>query len=238
MRTLGILLCLVGFLLACKQSKTDAVHKSVVASEQTVPQQEDSVELTPAIPEPIPLDYDSTEWKEILADETTRIELAYASDTNFMKRQIYECGRCFVRPIVYQQFKQVQADLKALGYGIVLLDCHRPRPAQQALWDIMPDARYVTPPNRGSMHNRGHAIDLSLFDLKTNKILDMGSPFDYFGPESHYAYAKLDPAVIKRRQDLRKTMEASGFSGIRTEWWHFSYKKSLKALSDWTWSCP
>ena len=128
-------------------------------------------------------------------------------------------------------------ELQEKGYGIMVYDCYRPRPYQQKLWDIMPNAMYVTPPKKGSMHNRGHAIDMSLFDLKTGEMIDMGTDYDFFGPEAHYAFPNATKNVKRNRYILRSIMEKHGFVGIRTEWWHFSYKKALQPFSDWLWNC-
>ncbi len=165
------------------------------------------------------------------------MDLRYATEDNFMKEQIYACGKCFLRPLVADQLRKVSLDLKEEGYGIILYDCYRPLPAQQKLWDIMPNKNYVTPPSKGSMHNRGHAVDLGLFDLASGDIVDMGTAFDYFGEEAHYAYANLPEEIITRRFILRDRLKKRGFSGIRTEWWHFSYKQELSELADWEWWC-
>ena len=101
----------------------------------------------------------------------------------------------------------------------------------------MPDASYVTPPQKGSMHNRGHAIDLGLIDLDTGNLLEMGTDFDHFGPKAHYTFAKLPQKTIENRKLLRQIMEEQGFQGIRTEWWHFSYKNEIAPFSDWLWPC-
>ena len=154
-----------------------------------------------------------------------------------MKEQIYDCGKCFLRPIVADHLLKVLSELEKDGYGLIIYDCYRPLPAQQKLWDIMPNAMYVTPPSKGSMHNRGHAVDVGLIDLESGKILDMGTEFDYFGEEAHYAYEHLPEEIIHRRFILRDRMKKHGFTGIRTEWWHFSYKKQPAALADWEWWC-
>lgn len=116
-----------------------------------------------------------------------------------------------------------------------MLDCYRPRPIQQRLWNKMPNANYVTPPKKGSMHNRGLAVDLTIVD-KNGAELDMGTPFDDFSEKAHYDYTKLSPKILENRKLLRQTMESVGFKGIRTEWWHFSFAATYP-LSDWLWRC-
>ncbi len=186
---------------------------------------------------PVPIDYDSSAWMEINESTHIQLDLRYAGIDNFTKNQIYQCGRCFLRPHVAKALLQVTKELKTKDQGLILYDCYRPVPAQQKLWDIMPNASYVTPPSKGSMHNRGHAVDIGLFDIKSNQVLDMGTDFDYFGKEAHFDFLGVPKDILQRRKDLRHVMERYGFSGIRTEWWHFSMKENVSALSSWEWSC-
>ncbi len=107
---------------------------------------------------------------------------------------------------------------------------------QWELWEKTPDPRYVTNPKKGSMHNRGMAIDLTLTDMDGNE-LDMGTSYDHFGPEAHPAYKKLPEPVLKRRKLLRRIMKKVGFRPIRTEWWHFSFMGRMHSISEWEWAC-
>lgn len=163
-------------------------------------------------------------------------DIRYATKNNFTKSKIYDCPACLLRPEVAEALVKVQKKLQAKGLGLIMYDCYRPKPYQQRLWDKKPDPNYVTPPSKGSMHSRGAAVDLSIVD-KNGKLLDMGTEYDYFGPEAHYDYTKLPEQVLKNRKLLRETMVAAGFQGIRTEWWHFSYKGRSYALSDYVWKC-
>ncbi|MFN4081653.1 MAG: D-alanyl-D-alanine dipeptidase [Saprospiraceae bacterium] len=163
-------------------------------------------------------------------------EIRYASDNNFMGEKIYDCAACLLREPVAKALAQAQQRLQAVGMGIKVFDCYRPRPYQQRLWDKKPDPNYVTPPAKGSMHSRGAAVDLTLVNAE-GKELDMGTPYDFFGPEAHADYLQLPQEVLRNRQILRQVMEASGFKGIRTEWWHFSYKGANFPLSDYVWPC-
>ena len=86
------------------------------------------------------------------------------------------------------------------------------------------------------MHSRGAAVDLTIVDA-TGKELDMGTPYDFFGREAHTDNLTLPPNVLANRKLLRQTLEAVGFKGIRTEWWHFSYKDKVWPLSDYVWPC-
>ena len=220
------------FLVCCKAPKGE----DVAVKEELIIEKEVGFTPKERIFEALP-DYDTDLWIEMISDSSNLVDIRYATVDNFMKEVIYDCGRCFLRPAVADSLSKVVQTLEGSGYGLVLYDCYRPLPAQQKLWDMMPNAMYVTPPSKGSMHNRGHAVDVGLIDMKTREILDMGTEFDYFGKQAHFAYSKLEPEVRERRQLLRSTMEKYGFSGIRTEWWHFSLKENIKELSDWEWEC-
>ncbi|PPK85390.1 D-alanyl-D-alanine dipeptidase [Neolewinella xylanilytica] len=190
-------------------------------------------------PPPPPLDFDSTAWVELSRrDSSIALEIRYASADNFMDRQIYDCGRCFYRPAVAEALLAVQRDLAPRGLGLKMFDCYRPGPYQQRLWDVMPDARFVAPPARGSVHSRGAAADLTLIDLPTGEELDMGTPYDYFGAEAYTTNTDLSEKVLQNRKTLQEVMLANGFSTIRTEWWHFNFNGPRQPLSDWVWPCP
>jgi zinc D-Ala-D-Ala dipeptidase len=165
------------------------------------------------------------------------MDIRYASTNNFMQIKIYPCGECFLRKSVAKALFAVQKQLKEQNLGIRVFDCYRPQSAQKKLWQKNPDPRFVTPPQKGSMHSRGSAVDLTLTDLNTGKPLDMGTEFDYFGYEAYWSYKGLGKEIHDNRQLLLKTMEAQGFKTITTEWWHFSYRRGWYALSDMQWVC-
>ncbi len=172
----------------------------------------------------------------IRLDPSIRIDIRYATADNFTQSKIYDCPRCFLRPEAARALVKAHQALQRQGLGLKLFDCYRPRPYQQRLWAKVPNPDYVTPPAKGSMHSRGAAVDLTLVDA-TGKELDMGTPYDYFGKEAHYDHTQLPTAVLTNRRLLRRTLEAAGFQGIRTEWWHFSYRKGNFPLSEVVWEC-
>ena len=183
-----------------------------------------------------PIDYDTTQWKELTAADGVILDIRYATSNNFVKEAIYPCGRFFLRPEAAEALLQVNQSLSSHGYTLLLFDGYRPSPAQQKLWDKVPDRNYVAPPSEGSMHNRGVAVDLSLAGPNGAEA-DMGTPYDFFGPEAHRDYADLSEAVLQRRQLLRSAMESAGFQSIRTEWWHFSFSHGSYPLDQWQWPC-
>lgn len=169
-------------------------------------------------------------------DSSILLDIRYATPNNFTKVQIYDCPACLLRPEVARALVQASKSLKKRGLRLKMFDCYRPRPYQQRLWDKVPDPDYVTPPAKGSMHSRGAAVDLTIVDARGG-ALDMGTPYDFFGPEAHTDYTKLPQKVLDNRRLLRETLEAAGFKGIRTEWWHFSWQKKEYPLSDYVWPC-
>lgn len=191
----------------------------------------------PASPPPAIQPDQHQEFVEIARlDPTIRQEIRYASDNNFTHSVIYDCPDCMLRPEVAKALVAANKILNKKGLYLKVFDCYRPRPYQQRLWDKVPNPDYVTPPAKGSMHSRGAAVDLTIIDAK-GKELNMGTPYDFFGPEAHTDYLKLPAEVLMNRRLLRETMEAAGFRGIRTEWWHFSYQRKQYPLSDYLWPC-
>lgn len=185
------------------------------------------------------IDYDTSQWTELIRlDSTIRLDIRYATADNFVGERLYDCGRCLLRPRVARAIATAHRELARAGYGLHLYDCYRPRPYQQRLWDKVPDARYVARPSRGSVHNRGAAVDLTLFDRATGRELPMGTDYDFFGPAAHAAYAELPDSVLANRRLLQQTLRRNGFSTIRTEWWHFDYRGPRYPLSDELWTCP
>jgi D-alanyl-D-alanine dipeptidase len=194
------------------------------------------------IPEPpkikIRPPYDSSKWTHILdVDATITEDMRYATTNNFVEAQMYDCPACYLRPEAAIAVGKANKMLQEKGYkGLKMFDCYRPRPIQQKLWDKVPNASYVTPPWKGSMHNKGLAVDLTIVD--SNGIqLDMGTKFDFFGKEGHHTYTGHSPEILANRKLLKETMYAVGFRHIRTEWWHYSYTKVTYPIADWVWEC-
>ncbi len=170
-------------------------------------------------------------------DASIKLDIRYATTNNFTGSKIYDCPKCLLRPEAAEALVKAHKNLKKKGLGLKMFDCYRPRPYQQRLWDKVPDPNYVTPPAKGSMHSRGAAVDLTLVDSKGNE-LDMGTSYDFFGPEAHTDNFKLPKKVLENRKILQNALAEVGFKGIRTEWWHFSYQAKKWPLSDYVWPCP
>ena len=219
---------------AC-QTVQDTESKNAQVAEDTIRSAPEQVAQEPvSLPPP---DYDTTKWTEVVRlDKSIVIDMKYATKENFVKEKMYDCSRCFLRRDVALAVVRVHRHLQGQGLGLKLLDCFRPRPIQWMLWNKVPDPRYVSDPRKGSMHNRGAAVDLTLVDGEGNE-LDMGTPFDFFGPEAHPSYTDLPEHVLNNREILREAMMSEGFKPITTEWWHFSLSGKNYALSDMLWKC-
>lgn len=219
-------------------TETEVTEKDTAESEILI---DENIVVDEDKPDPEPTKsegktYDETLWHELVASDGFALDIKYATKNNFTKKQIYDCGKCFMRPEAATKLKVINEELKQkFGYSLKLFDCYRPGPYQQRLWDIVPDPDYVTPPHKGSMHSKGLAIDLTLIDKDGNE-LDMGTEFDFFGPEAHQGYDHSE-AVKRHRWILKSTMEKHGFGSIRTEWWHFSYRSKSYPLDNWVWAC-
>lgn len=185
----------------------------------------------------ITYDYDTTAWTDIgLMDTSIILDLKYATTDNFVKEKMYPCGRCFLRPETAKVILKAHAILQKKELGLKLFDCYRPKPIQEKLWKKVPNANYVTPPWKGSMHNRGAAVDLTIVDTNGEE-LDMGTSYDYFGKEAHHTFTNHSAEIAKNRALLKNLMESLDLKSIRTEWWHYSYRKQQYEISEMQWSC-
>lgn len=148
--------------------------------------------------------------------------MRYATSNNFLEQKVYDCTDCLLRKEVAEALIQANKYFMEQGYRIKLFDCYRPLDVQKQMWSILPDSRYVANPEKGSIHNRGGAVDLTLVGLN-DKNVDMGTDFDHFGEEAHHNYADLSDSILQNRTILKQGMEKFGFKPISTEWWHYNY---------------
>lgn len=226
--------CIVLFvLLAGCRDETPKQNHAVVDELIKV----DSVAMAPETPEPLKPDYDTTQWFEMLAASNVQLDIRYATTNNFTKEIIYPCGRCFIHKKSADRFLAAMKVFEKKGYGVRFFDCYRPHPAQQKLWDIVPNPMYVADPKKGSMHNRGLAIDLTLYELATGEVLEMGAPFDFFGKRAYHDYTDLPKAVLDNRALLKGVLADHGFKHTRTEWWHYSDTKNWSDIATFEWTC-
>ncbi|WP_374758125.1 M15 family metallopeptidase [Flavobacterium sp. UMI-01] len=164
-------------------------------------------------------------------------DMKYATEDNFLKAKVYDCASCYLRLKTVKALILVNKEFMKKGYRIQLFDCYRPLDIQKKMWAIVPNPEYVANPAKGSIHNRGGAVDITLVD-KNGKELDMGTAFDFFGPEASHGYEKLSDEVKKNRQLLKSIMTAKYFNSFDSEWWHYNLKTALNdKVSNEKWEC-
>jgi D-alanyl-D-alanine dipeptidase len=152
-----------------------------------------------------------------------RLDIRYATTNNFMHRKMYAQAKAFARLPVVMALKEVEADLKKSGLGLKIYDAYRPYSVTVKFYEMAHDTNFVADPHKGSKHNRGCAIDLTLIDLKTGKELDMPTGFDSFSKKAAANYPGLPRREYSNRELLKSVMQAHGFQVYRTEWWHYDF---------------
>ena len=156
-------------------------------------------------------------------DSTIVMDVRYATTNNFTGKVLYPTDKVYIRKIVGVALSKVQDELlEKYNYRIKIFDGYRPLSVQKKMWEIMPDNRYVANPAKGSRHNRGAAVDVTIID-STGTQLAMGTEYDNFTEKAHYAYKDFPKEVLHNRKLLRETMIKYGFHPITTEWWHFDF---------------
>ncbi len=162
-------------------------------------------------------------------DATLRLDIRYATANNFAGRAVYPEARAFLQRPAAEALVRVHRALATAGYGLLIFDGYRPWRVTKLFWDITPPARreFVANPARGSKHNRGCAVDLSLYYLATGGEVAMPSDYDEMSPRAYPTYDGSTAQARARRDLLRAAMEHEGFTVEANEWWHFNYK-------DWT----
>lgn len=151
-----------------------------------------------------------------------KLQVYYATPHNFTHVKLYPRPAAFLRLPAATALREVALELAAKGLGLEVFDAYRPYQVTEKMWQVVPDDRYAADPRHGSGHNRGIAVDLTLYDLHTGKRLEMPTGFDDFTPRAHRDYTQLPQSVIDHRALLEKAMKKQGFVPLSTEWWHFS----------------
>lgn len=165
----------------------------------------------------------------IKLDSSIHLDIRYATNNNLAGRPVYTEARAFLQRPAAEALVRVNQKLKALGYGLLVFDGYRPWSVTKLFWDITPDSskQFVADPKKGSKHNRGCAADLTLYDLKTGKEIEMTGVYDEMSERSYPYYTGGTEQQRRMRDLLRTNMESEGFKVYDYEWWHFDYK-------DWT----
>jgi D-alanyl-D-alanine dipeptidase len=159
-------------------------------------------------------------------DNSFVLDIRYATTNNFTGKQIYTTPGAFLHKNVAEKLSAVQKDLKPCGLGIKIWDAYRPHSAQWTLWNAVSqdlrDKHYVGNPNKGSNHNRGAAVDITLITLNDCKEVVMPTGFDDFTPQASWNSQDASQEAIKNRDLLITTMHKHGFVVAKNEWWHFN----------------
>jgi len=162
------------------------------------------------------------ELKNLLPDIV--YDLRYATTNNFTHQKLYKSGeQTYLRLTAARALGNVLHDLNRQGLGLKVFDAYRPYDVTRKMWELIHDERYVADPSKGSGHNRGLSIDLTIIDLNDETELDMGTGFDNFTDTAHHTFKALPTSVLQNRKLLRQTMEKYGFKALETEWWHYNW---------------
>jgi len=169
-------------------------------------------------------------------DSTIMTDIRYSDTNNFLKQDIYgDFNKAYLQPDVAEKVKKAQAYLRELhpAYRLIIFDAARPLVFQQMIWDslkmpVSEKVKYACSPRNGSLHNYGAAVDVCILD-ENHQLLDMGTPYDFFGPLAYpvkeaqfLADGSLTQQQVDNRRLLRQVMYKAGFFNIQTEWWHFN----------------
>lgn len=159
-------------------------------------------------------------------DKTIKLDIKYATDDNFTGRTVYPEARAFLQKPAAKAVVKVHRELKKKGLGLVVYDGYRPWSITKLFWEVTPPEKriFVADPLKGSKHNRGCAVDLAIFDLRTGEPVPMPSAYDEFTDRASPNYTGGTAEETANRELLRALMEKAGFTVNPNEWWHFDYK--------------
>lgn len=149
-------------------------------------------------------------------------DYAYSTANNFTHQVLYTNPDAYARLPVALALNKVQEELATNGLGLKFFDAYRPYSVTKKMWQVVPDERYAANPAKGSGHNQGIAVDVTLVKIPSGQELAMPTEFDVFSEKAHHNYKNLPGDVIKNRELLKTTMEKFGFQALSTEWWHYS----------------
>jgi D-alanyl-D-alanine dipeptidase len=159
-------------------------------------------------------------------DSSLKLDIRYATSNNFLGRAVYRQARAFLQRPAAEALSRANRTVRVKGYGLVIFDGYRPWSVTKVFWDSTPEEKriFVADPQQGSRHNRGCAVDLSMFDLKTGREVQMPGEYDEMTERSHINYQGGSEESRRLRDILRSAMESEGFAVYEPEWWHYDYK--------------
>lgn len=201
--------------LATPRNQMSQIDDSNIVEEQSQP-----VLTTPQSATKPSLPYDQRLIDLRTVNTKIVLDIRYATTNNFLKRKLYPVSRCVLRGAAVKRLSQVQDYLAKTGLGLKVYDCYRPLSVQKQMWQAKPDPRFVANPAKGSRHNRGAAVDVTLVD-RNGKELEMPTGFDDFTERAYRDYNGASTQAKKNRKLLEDAMKKYGFIPLFTEWWHF-----------------
>lgn len=151
------------------------------------------------------------------------LDIRYAGTNNFTGKKIYSAPKAYLRKAPADSLLRIQKELGKEGLGIKVYDAYRPYSATLYFYEVYPDTTFVAAPWKGSIHNRGCAVDLTLINLSTGEELKMPTPFDEFSDAASHSYVPQDSTLLANRSKLLSVMEKFGFTQYEHEWWHYNY---------------
>jgi D-alanyl-D-alanine dipeptidase len=159
-------------------------------------------------------------------DPRIKLDIRYATSDDFLSTPVYTSARALLQRPAAEALLRAHRDLMKQGYGLLIFDAYRPWYVTRIFWDATPPEKhqFVADPAKGSRHNRGCAVDLTVYDLRTGREVPMTGVYDEMSERSYPDYPGGTPDQRKHRQLLRAAMEAQGFTVYETEWWHFDYR--------------
>ncbi|WP_338762731.1 M15 family metallopeptidase [Bernardetia sp. ABR2-2B] len=170
---------------------------------------------------------DSAMVELINYDSSLVLDIRYATENNFMKQKVYPCPKALLRKVAAEALFEAHQKFKEQGYRIKIYDGYRPLSVQWILWNTTTNKNYVANPRKGSNHNKGCAVDMTLVDSLGNE-LNMGTGYDFFGKEAHHTFTafptETKDEILRNRKTLKTIMENVGFKSISNEWWHYDFK--------------
>jgi zinc D-Ala-D-Ala dipeptidase len=159
-------------------------------------------------------------------DPRIKLDIRYATSDDFLSTPVYTSARALLQRPAAEGLLRAHRELMKKGYGLLIFDAYRPWYVTKIFWDATPSEKhqFVADPAKGSRHNRGCAVDLTLYDLQTGREIPMTGVYDEMSERSYPDYAGGTRDQREHRQVLRAAMEAQGFTVFETEWWHFDYR--------------
>lgn len=161
----------------------------------------------------------------IRIDPSLHLDIRYATPNNFLGFPVYPEARAFLQREAALAVKAANEELRGQGLGLLILDAYRPHSVTQLMWDRTPESQraYVADPAKGSRHNRGAAVDLTIIDLSTGRPLKMPSKYDDFSSKAHHDYMGASNEALQNRAKLKALMVKHGFEPLSNEWWHYDF---------------